>query len=357
MYIKSLKINNLRNISTACLEPAPGLNLLVGENGAGKTSIIEALVLLAKGRSFRSGKLQSLVGNDAPRLRLLADIQSSDGKDHRLGLERNGKDWKARINGRDIKQLSELSAYLPIILLEPNSHLLVSGSPDHRRRYLDWGVFHVKQNFLEGWRRYSRALKQRNAALRMGEGVLAQTLTPQLAKHGEQIDQYRQRYMDLLAPVFQTLIGELSPGLVKLSLDYSRGWGDDALESYLKDRLEPDLERGVTFAGPHRADINVRSEGKLARERLSRGEQKIVATAMILAQAKLLQERGERPVLLMDDVASEFDSEHLKQVVESATSLDCQVFFSGVSSEPYELAANSSCQVFHVKHGVVEIYQ
>ena len=137
MFIKTLNINNLRNIKSVELDLNPGLNYLLGDNGAGKTSVLEAIVVLAKGRSFRSGQISSLLGPESDEFRIVAQTERADKQKLTLGIERTAKDWKARKNGQDVKQLSELASHLPLVLIEPNSHLLVSGPPDGRRRFLD----------------------------------------------------------------------------------------------------------------------------------------------------------------------------------------------------------------------------
>ena len=136
MLIKSININNLRNIKQAEIKPGPGLNVFYGDNGAGKTSILESLIILAKGRSFRSGNTGALIGPEGDSFRVVAALEDQEQNLHKVGLERSGNDWKARIDGSDARQLSDLASLMPLVLLEPNSHLLVSGAPEGRRKPL-----------------------------------------------------------------------------------------------------------------------------------------------------------------------------------------------------------------------------
>ena len=147
MRVKSIDISNLRNLSSVQIEPDPCLNCFTGDNGAGKTSILEALAVLSKGRSFRAGQITSLIGPEQPYFQVVSKIESQSGKQHRVGMERRKDGWSARHNGEDVSQLSDLTGLLPYVLLEPGSHTLISGPPEGRRKYLDWGVFHVKHSF------------------------------------------------------------------------------------------------------------------------------------------------------------------------------------------------------------------
>ena len=334
--------------------PCGTLNMFIGDNGAGKTTILEALMMLAKGRSFRGGQMGSLIGCHGDHALLVADIERPDGRHHRLGLERYRLDWRARIDGEDVQQLSELSGYMPLALLEPTSHLLISGGPELRRRFTDWGVFHVEHGFLADWRRYMRALKQRNAALRDQDRRMAEVLNPQLLAYGERIHVQRRSHLEQLARQLAVLLPGLSPSLAEVGLEYYPGWREESFSLALSEHLQRDLERGMTGSGPHRADLVIRAEGKLARDRFSRGEQKILAVALILAQAHILSGVSGQPVLLLDDLASEFDQDHLANVLRHAVALEGQIFITGVSAQPFDEVLPADARMFHVKQGAIE---
>lgn len=354
MRIKNLKINNLRNIASADFNPHPTLNLFFGDNGAGKTSILEALVVLAKGRSFRPGPISSLLGPADDVFRVTATIERAHSAPLVLGLERSDTDWRARIGGQDARQLSDLAVYLPLVLLEPNSHLLVSGPPETRRRYLDWGVFHVEQGFLDVWRRYSRALRQRNAALRAQDAGVAQSLDPMLVEHGERIDHLRQAQVKQLCEVLPAIVERLAPELPSLEIRYQPGWGGHSLADALEKSAHRDLERRTTGPGPQRADLVFLCRGQPARETLSRGEQKVVAAALLLAQADSLERAARRPVLLLDDLASEFDERHRVNVLNMGLDSGAQVWVTGTDAGSAIASAGEGRAVFHVEHGQVD---
>jgi len=353
VIVKNLKINNLRNISSADIEPGPQVNILYGANGAGKTSVIESLVVLAKGRSFRSGNAAALVGPAGPSFRIFAKTRYADGTTCRLGLERSADAWRARIDGADAGQLSDLAPRLPLVLLEPNSHLLISGPPEVRRKFIDWGVFHVEPVHLDVWRRFNRAVKQRNAALKSRQRRSVASLDPQVVSLGGVLERDRRRHVVALSEAVGPLLEGLSPDLPAVSLTYEPGWRGDDLGEVLRQNLERDLERGSTGSGPHRADLAIRLDGAAARERLSRGEQKILAAALVLTQATIMTAAGNRPLMLMDDLSSEFDRVHLANVLKAAKALGSQAWITGTASGPYLEAGAQDVSMFHVKQGKI----
>ena len=201
----------------------PSINTLYGVNGAGKTSVLESIAVLSRGRSFRNNKVARIIGPAASGLRVYAEIQNDPNaqkpgsKPTRLGLERDPNGWRARRDGEELKQLSDLAQALAVVVMEPNSHSLISGAPEIRRRYLDWGVFHVEPRYLEAWRRYARALKQRNAALRSGERAVLDSLESVLASAGD------HRTSTRLLEEVTDFSGIESPSHVKIHLDV-RPW-------------------------------------------------------------------------------------------------------------------------------------
>lgn len=353
MRVKSLSISNVRNISKAQIDLNPCLNCFIGENGAGKTSILEAIAVLSKGRSFRPGQVVSLIGPAGESLQVVSKIESQSGDTHQLGLERAVDRWMARHNGADITNLSELTGLMPFVVLEPNSHTLVSGAPDGRRRYLDWGVFHVKHDFLTLWRRYQRVLKQRNAALKQSSKLMVESLNGQFIGLGEQLHQARKDHVERLDGLLQDQLALFCETLENVTLNYRKGWSGDSLEEAVELSTVRDLERGATGPGPHKADLLLAIDGVPAKERLSRGEQKAMTAALIMAQARMISEFGEMPVLMLDDLASELDELHLARVLSVGLSLGAQVWLTGTDMVPAIRSCDKPYTVFHVKHGDV----
>ena len=349
MKINALQIENFRNLESVQLTPNPVLNFIVGDNGAGKTSILESMVVLSRGRSFRTTQASELIGPVGPTFRVFAETERVHGKNSRLGLERSGKQWRARKNGQDLSQISQLTRSLPLVLMEPNSHLLVNGAPDVRRRFLDWGVFHVEQSFLELWRKFSKTLRQRNAALRQGDREVIESLDEILSQLGSQLSLLREEYSRAVSKKACDIVSELSAALSEMTIEYQNGWGSGTYIEALEQYRGRDMERGNTSQGPHRADLVLMTGNAHARAVLSRGQQKILSAALLLAQAEILKSSGEPPLVLLDDLASEFDGVHFKRVLAKFIETGGQVWVTGTAKpEP-----SDSCTVFHVKHGAV----
>ena len=348
MHITSLRIENFRNLRSVEVTPHREFNYFYGANGAGKTSLLEALVVLSRGRSFRTAQAEELIGERERSFSVFLELARGDGV-HRLGLERSGSHWKARKDGQDQPVLSVLMRQLPLVLMEPNSHLLISGTPDGRRRFLDWGVFHVEPAFLDVWRRYSRVLKQRNAALRHRDERVLDSLDDVAASLGEAVHTFRQGYFSQVLGSFAPLGGEHSDAVAAVSMKYLPGWNEGSLHEALQRSRKRDLEQGTTNVGPHRGDILFNAGQKAARAMLSRGEQKALVAALLLTQARLLAEQGEKPLILLDDLASELDAQHLAAVMHSATDCAGQVWVTGV----LEPALDRESKRFHVEHGTV----
>lgn len=355
MRVKRLTASNFRNLEKLELIASPGLNLLVGPNGAGKTTILEAMVVLAKGRSFRGGRHQDLIGRHGSKFQIHISIETGIGPDEKLGLERNASTWHARRNGESVKTLTELSSALPLVVVEPNSHKLVDGNPEHRRRMLDWGVFHVKPAFLGQWQRYRRTLKQRNAYLKKNKPNqdLIDSLDKQMVQYAVPVTHDRESYVTELKPKTKILLELLSDSLPEIETSFSRGWSGPGFAEYLLKNRSRDRELGATAGGPHRADLKLLVAGEKARDRLSRGQQKLLAAALLLAQAQIMSEHGTIPVLLIDDLASEFDRQHLDKMLSLLASTKAQIWLTGVDKSLIERTKEAGLDplVFHVKQG------
>jgi DNA replication and repair protein RecF len=348
MSLAELRVENLRCVASAALELSPELNLISGENGAGKTSLLEAIFLLGRGRSFRTRSSEKLIRHGQHSLTVFG--RTGELPPGVAGVEVTREGTRARINGRDAESLLALSSILPVQCIDPEIHKLIDQGPERRRRWLDWLVFHVEPTFGSHWSRYQRALKQRNAALR-SPGSDADTWDAALLEHGMAMTTARQAALNRLAPYLDGLFTRFS-GL-EVSVGFHAGWGQEhSFAEVLKLNLARDRERGTTTSGPHRADVILKLRGRSARETLSRGQQKLTAVAMIVAQMKLLKaEQGICAVLLLDDPAAELDTKNLALLFEELSSLRCQMIATSLTPETSLFQTPKA--MFHVEQGRV----
>ena len=345
-----LDIQGLRNLQQVTLEAGPDLNLILGGNGAGKTSVLEAVYFLSRARSFRSGQARDLIHHGARSFTLVARL----GEGRVLGLERSAGALTARLGGQPVTRLSALSRALPVLLLNPDSHRLLEGSPQVRRRFLDWGVFHGEAGFLEAWRRYRRALEHRNAVLRRGDrAALLRAWEPELVQAAGHIDALRRTYLARLDPALAALCTQMLNHPGRLGLDYRRGWPRDGeLAQLLVAGEAQDRRRGHTRVGPHRGDLALTLDGRPAAEVVSRGQQKVLATALVLAQASLFRtDNGRSAVLLVDDLPAELDAEHRRRVLAALAASPAQSFVTAIEPGLVDPAAFPSPAVFRLETG------
>lgn len=358
MYVTRLRLTDVRRFAEAELRPGPGLNLITGENGAGKTSLLEALHLLAYGRSFRGRVRDGLIRTGAEAVEVFAEWQEvAIGRSRRAGLRHAGQRWEGRLDGASVAQLGDLCAALAVVTFEPGSHALITGGGEPRRRLVDWGLFHVEPGFLPLWRRYARALKQRNALLkaRVRDGQL-DVWDHELAEAGEPLTRRRQAYLDMLEPVLQAIAAELVPALGAARLQFQPGWARDTLS--LSDALlvarDRDLGNGYTSVGPHRADWRIDYAALPGREALSRGQAKLTALSVLLAQAERHAGAcGEWPVIALDDLASELDRRHQRRVLDRLVASGAQVFITGTETPAVLDGIADGIAMFHVEQNGV----
>lgn len=375
MQVTRLDIRNLRCFRDVTLGPAPGLNMITGENGAGKTSVLEALHLMAYGRSFRGRVRDGLIRAGASELEVFVEwleggrrvaptptpVVAGHSRAYsplrRAGMRHNGQDWSGRLDGAPVGSLGQLCAALAVVSFDPGSHALIHGGGEPRRRYLDWGLFHVEPDFLPLWRRYSRALKQRNALLKSrARDAQLDAWDAELADAGEDMTRHRHQYLEALRPHYSHSIAELAPMLGVGELHYQPGWRREELS--LLDALlmgrDRDLQIGHTSVGPHRADWALEFSAIPGRGALSRGQAKLVALAALLAQAgHHASVHGEWPVIALDDLASELDRNHQRRVLQNLLSSGAQVFVTGTEPLPAVEGVSGPAALFHVEHGQV----
>ena len=405
MIIEAFEADGFRNLTGLALRPHPSLNLVVGPNGAGKSSVLEAIQCLATGVGFRSRRYRDHLAHEAEEYVLRAELSDPiDGRAHRCGVRR-GRDGTldARLDYEPVSSFADIARVMPVKVLTPDSHLVVQGAPDERRRFLDWGCFHAEEAFLPAWRRYRRALSQRNELLRDGASDREVAAWDEaLERDGTRLHELRSRYVFQFARHVKKRAQSVDFQF-HVKLDLRSGWSRDlALGDALVRNLELHRRMRTTTDGPHRAELVIRAGDHPARDVLSRGQQKLLVHLMHLAQLDVLAggtgegeagdgeaagegatrdrsesdagstERGpappieveagsstdrggrgtpgararpgpvrRRPIVLCDDLASELDERAARVLLDALVESGSQVFVAGTSL-PASLAAAPS---------------
>lgn len=348
MALSRVRITALRCLAQVELALDAKRNFIFGANGAGKTSILEGIFVLGRGRSFRTRQTRRLVQRGQDAFAVYGELAGTAGP-RRLGVSFNGGHLTKRIDGQDAAGMAALAEALPVHSLDPSSHQLVEGAPSERRRFLDWGVFHVERGYLESWKQYRRILSQRNAALKSGAaGPALRSWTAALVERGAAVDASRHSYVNLLAP----LVAEFGQHLLEqpLSIEYRPGWATgQTLEAAVVAAERRDILSRTTEVGPHRADLAIQLAGRRLQDEASRGQQKLAAAAMTLAQLAASAADHAPSVLLVDDPAAELDAKSLRRLLELLERLPAQQVLTALS--PAHLPSTRGYPVFHVERG------
>jgi DNA replication and repair protein RecF len=358
MQIHQVDIHRVRNLSNVSLQPAAGLNLIYGSNASGKTSILEAIYLLSHGRSFRTANIRSVIQHQTESLQVFGKIKQNQSKTFiQLGLERGPVRTNIRINQNTVTTTSQLAAYLPVQIINPEAHRLLEHGPSQRRKFLDWGLFHVEPRFHPTWQNYNRLLKQRNAALR--QKIDKKNITawdPQLLETADTLTLLRRQYVADLLPYIQNYTNRLLD--IALDIQYRPGWNQEQdFKTALDEDFEQDRMQGHTRKGPHRADLRLTEHGITVQDKFSRGQQKLLVCALRLAQIKHLKDQLEQSsVVLVDDLAAELDTYHRAQLLTLLAESGAQLFITATEMNLITTGGWSSQKVFHVEHGqIVEV--
>lgn len=356
MYLTQLDICQVRNLQNVSIIPGKRYNYIFGENGSGKTSLLEAIYLLSLARSFRTNHIKQVISHNSDFLRVFARLNLADDvKNTTIGIERTKLKTRIRINGTDSQNVAELSSLLPIQIINPDVHKLLEQGPKMRRQFVDWGVFHVEHQFLHTWQQYYRVLKQRNAGLRKKlPGKVVSTWDPQLIDLAKKITLDRESYISHFLPYFNIYVEKLI-GL-KVEIKYHRGWNNEfSLTDTLAKSFEKDVYRGFTASGPHRADLQILYNGFPVQEVFSRGQHKLLVCAMRLSQISYLEkELGQKCVILVDDLSAELDEKHRQRLLELLIDTQAQLFLTATERDSIRLPMENNSKMFHVEHGILK---
>lgn len=351
MALTYLAAKQLRLFEHFEIYPDPKLNLILGPNAAGKTSMLEAIYMLGLGRSFRTRSITKLIRNGQKELQVFGKNLSTEHPQS-IGISRTKEKFQIRINKESYTRLSELAAAVPVQCLTPETHFGFFKSAKHRRAALDWGVFHVEQDFISTWSNYRKVLRQRNAALKKDlTSNLFEPWEDQLSQAAEKIHQQRQSFINHFNPLVDEFCMKLSTGL-EINIQLSRGWPDKIkLNEALASHRPQDKRRGFTLYGPHRGDLRIFIAGKSA-DQASSGQQKLAVIAIRMAQIVMMDKSSKvTPILLLDDLLSELDSTHRDQVLDLLPGLPAQIFVTATGLDILGKKQGVFDQTFHVEQG------
>jgi DNA replication and repair protein RecF len=354
-HLAHIKGENFRLFERFDFQPHPRFNFITGENAAGKTSLLEAIYCLGRAKSFRGSGQAELAGGKGRHWSVRGKLQRLDAPANKLSVRwLNELGTEVQFDEFTKLTAADLVAKLPVQIIEPAMHRLLLDGPSYRRSFLDWGVFHVEQQFFPAWRQHLRALKQRNRALRQKSPPREIHIWDQdLASAAELLQKYRSEHLSALKPILQGLVSDLFK-TEDWTIELNPGWppGVPYIES-LKQHLDRDRRIGTTVEGAHRAELKLKLDSHHVKNRISRGQQKLLIAALIFAQSKLINRcTGSAPILLIDDFSAELAVGFQRALAGLFLEYPGQIFvtaFERVSA--FEMFPDRA--LFHVEHRAI----
>ncbi len=356
MALTRLLIQNFRNIESADLDLAADFNFIIGENGSGKTSLLEAIYTLGHGRAFRTIHNDKVIRQGQNDFVLHGRLQHENQSPQSLGLQKSlTGETDVRIDGDDGHKIAELAHLMPIQLITPEGFTLLNGGPKYRRAFLDWGCFHHYPAFFRVWSNVKRLVRQRNAALRQVSSY--QQIKPwdmELAPQAEQLSQWRADYAEAITENIYRTCEDFLPEY-QLSLSFYRGWDKETSYSeVLVNQFERDKQLTYTSLGAHKADLRIRVNHSAVEDILSRGQLKLLMCALRLAQGEYYTAHKKRQCLyLIDDFASELDDKRRQLLAQRLKATGAQVFVSAINAEHIGDMIDENNKMFFVKCGKI----
>lgn len=328
----SLEISGLRNIRSASIQTNK-VNVIHGQNGSGKSSLLEAIYYLVHAKSCRTSKAANLIQHNQEQLTVFARITTNSGSiSAGISRDKNGK-VNTKLN-HETATSAIIAKNIPTQFIDTQCHTYFTDGPQQRRQYLNWGLFHMKQNFFSIWKNYNQTLRQRNAALKAKSSIqIISAWDVEYISLCEQIHSMRAAYIDQLKPIINNLLNTmLGTSYSQLTLRYNPGWNPDKpLAFSLQEKITRDLDLGYSQLGAHRADLQLYFKNTPAHEYLSQGQLKLASYALKIAQCILHKEQHSiSSVFLIDDLQAELDPRKQKTVINLLTELDSQCFYTAL---------------------------
>lgn len=351
MSLHQLNIHSFRNITQLKITLHPEFNVVYGDNGSGKTSLLESIYLLSAGYSFKTKETTPLVQYNDSFLTVFARTRHDETVSIRKTLSGS---TVVNLNGKVCPNNSILARAFPCQVFYQDVFQIIDAGPSVRRSLMDWGVFHVKHEYHALWRDYRAVLKQRNALLR--QRPTRKEIIPwdnQLIQLATQLDHLRQAYFEEWTIVFQSFLSQLSD--IECRIEYYRGWRarGKGLGEILEEQFIADCQREYTQSGPHQADIRIETLNTTAKRGLSRGQQKIILIALKLAQGALLEKNC---IYLFDDITSELDANHISKLLQCLAKVKGQKIISVLDVKQLGTFFNeTSIDCFNMENGCVRL--
>jgi DNA replication and repair protein RecF len=350
MGISQLSLTNFRGLKSTTLDFHPHINLITGDNGSGKTSLLESINVIAQASSFQTHRLKNCISHTDEQLLLFAKFNS-----YKVGLSKSSTKLDIKINGDSVKRRSDLVLKTPASVINAASFDLLSGSPALRRSFIDWCLFHVEHEYVTHFSLYKHAMKQRNAILKSRTNLNMidywdkYLITPSIVIH-----ELRKKYSILISSLLKNELKGLLAD-VKLDFEYEQGWPlEETLSNSLKNSKKRDIKSGFTNVGIHRDNIRLSTDGNPIVQVLSRGQLKRVCIALQIILLKIVKKATNKPIiLLVDDIGSELDKNSQRLAFEYLIDIGAQLFITNIDSAVPQPLENKEYKMFHVEHGII----
>ena len=362
MWIDTLNVKNCRSLKSIALQLSPYLNIIVGENASGKTSLLESIYLLSSGRSFRTSHISDVISHNEKEILVTANISFDELNHSHIGIEKSSSKTRIRIDKQDINSQAKLSLHLPITVIHPDSICLITGGPSYRRSYIDWIAFYLFPEFYPKWKSYQRILKQRNLSLKDSKHHYSiDKWTEELVSLQPDITQYRELALRELKPLLIESSSKLLRGK-SIDIEFHSGLPKeielthDSMMKFYRSKLKYDLAIKRTSIGVHKANLKFFIDDKLAERSASRGQLKLLSISLLLSQSAAIKKdikggNDNRGIILLDDFTSELDSINEGSLIDYLYKLKQQILLTTT----HENISNDDFagKMFHVKHGLI----
>jgi len=351
--VEKLHILRFRNLENQYLKPHTNINLFVGDNGQGKTNLIESLYYLGHNRSFKSKNIKDVIPLEKKFLQIDAVVD-----DVRVLLKKSKNNNTILFDGQKVSSNSKLTHLMPTQIISPDRGFVVGGPPKLKRSYLDWGVFHIKPNILKTYKSYNKTLKNINTLLTNNNTKQLDHWLAQIAKLSVEITSARADYIQKLKQTSFVPLKELFQQNNKFNFHLKSGWirntnhfDKESIYKYLIKNRDSFAKIKHLNYGPHKATIDYYLNSQ-NEQHLSRGEQKKLSVFFWLMQVLLLVELNIRPIVLIDDISSELDQEKIDSILNFLTKLEVQMFLTDIGNQALSVDKKRA-SIYQIKDGVI----